>query len=69
LYAVGECSQYAAQAFGQHGQHFAAQDELISCLQDDLHKDVTLLVKGSRSAHMENVVAALSVAGTVEGMS
>ncbi len=69
LYAVGECSQYAAQAFGQHGQHFAAQDELISCLQEDLHKDVTLLVKGSRSAHMENVVAALSVAGAVEGMS
>ncbi len=65
LYAVGECSQHAAQAFGQHGQHFAAQDELISCLQEDLHKDVTLLVKGSRSAHMENVVAALSV----EGMS
>jgi len=69
LYAVGECSQHAAQAFGQHGQHFTAQDELISRLQEDLHKDVTLLVKGSRSAHMENVVAALSVAGAVEGMS
>jgi len=61
LYAVGECSQHAAQAFGEHGQHFIAQDELISRLQADLHKGVTLLVKGSRSAHMENVVAALSV--------
>ncbi len=72
LYAVGECSQYAAQAFGEHGQHFAAQDELISRLQEDLHKDVTLLVKGSRSAQMENVVAALSVAavaGAVEEMN
>jgi len=68
LYTVGECSQHAAQAFGEHGQHFAAQDELISRLQEDLHKDVTLLVKGSRSAHMENVVAALSIAGAVEGM-
>ncbi|MCF6337328.1 MAG: UDP-N-acetylmuramoyl-tripeptide--D-alanyl-D-alanine ligase [Gammaproteobacteria bacterium] len=69
LYAVGEYSLHAVQAFGEHGQHFAAQDELISHLQEDLHKDVTLLVKGSRSAHMENVVAALSVAGTTEGVS
>jgi UDP-N-acetylmuramoyl-tripeptide--D-alanyl-D-alanine ligase len=65
LYAVGECSQHAARAFGEHGQHFSAQDEMISCLRDDLddnsHKNVTLLIKGSRSAHMENVVAALSV--------
>lgn len=59
LYAVGDCSQHAAQTFGEHAQHFAAQDELISSLQKDLHKNVTLLVKGSRSAHMENVVAAL----------
>ncbi len=63
LYAVGECSQHAAQAFGEHGQHFTAQDALISRLQADLHKGVTLLVKGSRSAQMENVVAALSVEG------
>lgn len=68
LYAVGECSQHAALAFGEHGQYFAAQDELISCLQEDLHKDVTLLVKGSRSAHMENVVAALLVVDTAEGL-
>jgi len=61
LYAIGEYSLHAAQAFGEHGQHFAAQDELIDRLQEDLHKDVTLLVKGSRSAQMENVVAALSV--------
>ncbi|NOX92675.1 MAG: UDP-N-acetylmuramoyl-tripeptide--D-alanyl-D-alanine ligase [Gammaproteobacteria bacterium] len=63
LYAVGECSLHAAQAFGEHGQHFATQDELIVRLQEDLHKDVTLLLKGSRSAQMENVVAALSVEG------
>ena len=60
LYAVGECSRHAAQAFGEHGEHFAAQGELIARLQDDLHDNVTLLVKGSRAAHMEDVVAALS---------
>jgi len=69
LYAVGECSQHAAQAFGERGQHFAVQEELISRLQEDLHKDVTLLVKGSRSARMENVVAALSVARVAERVS
>lgn len=69
LYAVGDCSRHAAQAFGEHGQHFAAQAELISCLREDLHEDVTLLVKGSRSAHMENVVAALSMPEAAEGVS
>ncbi len=65
LYAVGECSRHAATAFGKHGQHFAAQAELISCLQEDLHENITLLVKGSRSAKMENVVSAVTVAGAV----
>ena len=69
LYAVGELSRYAAQSFGEHGQHFAAQSEMISSLQADLHEEVTLLVKGSRSAHMENVVAALSVASAAGEVS
>lgn len=63
LYAIGEYSWHTVTAFGEHAKHFAAQDELISCLQEDLHENVTLLVKGSRSAHMENVVAALTVEG------
>ena len=69
LYAVGEYSRYAADAFGEHGRHFSAQDELISQLRDDLHADVTLLVKGSRSAHMENVVMALSATKHAEGLN
>lgn len=60
LYAVGEYSRYAALAFGEDGQHFPAQEQLVSQLREDLHEKVTLLVKGSRSAHMERVVAALS---------
>lgn len=71
LYAIGECSVHAAASFGDQGRHFTAQDELISCLQKDLHNhshsNITLLVKGSRSAHMENVVAALSVAENMSG--
>jgi len=73
LYAVGEYSRHAVLAFGEEGQHFLAQEQLISQLREDLHEKVTLLVKGSRSAHMERVVAALSAAegagikNTVEG--
>lgn len=61
LYAVGEYSRHAALAFGDDGQYFPGQEQLISQLREDLNSKVTLLVKGSRSAHMENVVAALAV--------
>lgn len=60
LYAVGEYSRHAALAFGEEGQYFPVQEQLISQLREDLNDKVTLLVKGSRSAHMERVVAALS---------
>ena len=63
LYAVGENSRYAAEAFGDRAAHFDAQDELISQLRADLHDNVTLLVKGSRAAHMEKVVDAVCVGG------
>lgn len=63
LYAVGKNTQYTVEAFGEHGYHFPAQEELISRLKKDLHENVTLLIKGSRSAHMEKVVAAVSAGG------
>ena len=59
LYAVGENTRFTVAAFGEQGWHFPAQEQLIAQLQNDLHDNVTLLVKGSRSAHMERVVAAL----------
>jgi UDP-N-acetylmuramoyl-tripeptide--D-alanyl-D-alanine ligase len=62
LYAVGEYARFAAVAFGDQGQHFPAQEQLISQLKADLNERVTLLIKGSRSSHMERVVAALTVA-------
>lgn len=63
LYAVGELSRFAVDAFTEQGSgrawHFASQRELIEHLQTDLHAGCFLLVKGSRSAHMEHVVDAL----------
>lgn len=63
LYAVGEHTRHTVAAFGEHAYHFPAQEQLISRLQKDLHENVTLLVKGSRSAHMENVVEAVVAGG------
>lgn len=59
LFAVGPLGQATVEAFGAGGQHFDDQASLIAALRADLHADVTLLVKGSRSAAMELVVKAL----------
>ena len=60
LYAVGKNMAHAVDAFGPGALHFATQAELIQALLAAEHdKHTTILIKGSRSAVMENVVAAL----------
>lgn len=59
LYAVGPLMTHAVQAFGQDARHFATQADLIAALDAEQDKNTTILIKGSRSAAMENVVAAL----------
>jgi len=63
LYATGPLSLLAAEAFGQEGRHYAEQTALVEALQHDLAPQMTVLIKGSRSAHMERVVDALAVGG------
>lgn len=58
LYAVGPLMAHAVAEFGQAGRHFHDQASLIAALQGE-QGDTTLLIKGSRSAAMEKVVAAL----------
>ncbi len=60
LYTVGVLSAHAATAFGGEHRHFANQEELMANLIPMLALGVTVLVKGSRSAHMERVVGALT---------
>ncbi|MEK6748456.1 MAG: UDP-N-acetylmuramoyl-tripeptide--D-alanyl-D-alanine ligase [Pseudomonadota bacterium] len=59
LFAVGKLSAAAVTHFGAQAMHFADQPGLIAALAAELKPGVTLLVKGSRSSRMENVVAAL----------
>ena len=56
FFALGEFSRKAADAFGENAHWFASHDNLVRFLKQKLSKDVTVLVKGSRSAHMDRVV-------------
>jgi UDP-N-acetylmuramoyl-tripeptide--D-alanyl-D-alanine ligase len=58
LYAVGPLMAHAVAEFGPQARHFADQASLIAALGAE-QGDTTILIKGSRSAAMEKVVAAL----------
>lgn len=60
LVTLGVLSQSASDVFG--GEHFSDLDALVEYMVNYLQgeqRDITILVKGSRSARMEKVVAAL----------
>lgn len=64
LYALGPLSEAAVDAFAGHGWVFRDHAELTRALQDDLTAslapdEVVILVKGSRSSHMEHVIRPL----------
>lgn len=59
LYALGPLSQEAVQSFGAGARHFASHAELAGAIADELTAEVTVLVKGSRSAQMERVAQLL----------
>jgi UDP-N-acetylmuramoyl-tripeptide--D-alanyl-D-alanine ligase len=63
LWAVGDLSRDAVLSFGDGGRHFADKQQLIDALKDQLDTGDRILIKGSRSAGMEEVVAALMVEG------
>lgn len=58
LYAVGPLMAYAVEEFGAEGRHFKDQASLIEALGAE-QAGTTILIKGSRSAAMDKVVAAL----------
>ena len=63
LYAVGELTKEAVQAFGSGARHFDSQEALIDSLRQGMHADMTILIKGSRLMKMERVVAGIVTDG------
>jgi len=63
LYSFGKFAEKAAKEFGANGYCYDKHEDMIDALRNELSSDVTLLVKGSRSMHMEHVVNALTAEG------
>ena len=61
LFATGDMSREATQAFGNGASWFESHEALIDALRAAVNANVNVLVKGSRSMRMERVVDALRV--------
>lgn len=59
IFAVGEHARVTVNAFGDGAQFFANKADLIKALKPQLNKNMTILIKGSRSGALEEVVKAL----------
>jgi UDP-N-acetylmuramoyl-tripeptide--D-alanyl-D-alanine ligase len=59
LFTLGELTTATARSFGEQAQHFTEQSQLLTAIKPFLETNTTILVKGSRSMHMENIVAGL----------
>lgn len=59
MYATGRLSALAVEAFGAKGRLFDSREALIDAIKQDLDANTRVLVKGSRSAGMDVVVAGL----------
>lgn len=59
LYCFGELSRYAAESFGTGAFHFQSREALIKSLRSQLTPGQIILVKGSNSMRMFDVVEAL----------
>lgn len=59
LYALGENSRNATDAFGVGAHHFTDHESLLAALKAEVDENSVVLVKGSRLMQMERIVAGL----------
>ncbi|MDJ0832052.1 MAG: UDP-N-acetylmuramoyl-tripeptide--D-alanyl-D-alanine ligase [Gammaproteobacteria bacterium] len=60
FFALGDMSCQAAREFGAAGHCFSSHQEMADFIEQQIDSNVVLLVKGSRSAGMEQVVSLLT---------
>jgi UDP-N-acetylmuramoyl-tripeptide--D-alanyl-D-alanine ligase len=60
LYATGELSRAAVDAFGKGARHFTTIEALVAAAKEQVTSNTSALVKGSRFMRMERVVQALA---------
>jgi UDP-N-acetylmuramoyl-tripeptide--D-alanyl-D-alanine ligase len=63
LWAVGDLSREAVRGFGSGARHFTDKKALVAALEQELTGEDVILVKGSRSAAMDQVVSLLTHSG------
>ncbi len=63
VWATGEKSRLIVNSFQRCGKYFLKKDELVQALVSTASSELTILVKGSRIARMDQVVAALKSGG------
>ena len=56
LFGLGELAKHAVNGFGEDGFHFDQHKQLSEKLSHQANSQCCILVKGSRSMHMEDVV-------------
>lgn len=61
LFTLGPLAEFSCKAFGQGAESFQKHEDMIDVLKTELHEQITLLVKGSRSMQMEKIVEAVSI--------
>ena len=63
LFALGDLAREAVEGFGEQARWYASRDALVDEVSGMLKPGVNVLVKGSRSMHMERIVDALRDVG------
>lgn len=59
FWSVGNLSEHAARGFGENARHFHNRDMLIDALKRSVCTGDVILIKGSRSSAMDEVVEAM----------
>jgi len=67
FWGVGEELRPAVEAFGSGGRWFADCGEVLDCLEGSFAREDTVLIKGSRGARMERVLAGLTAPESAAG--